>query len=518
MPVPHVTDSAGLLVAVARGLEWLCPRPVRRIVPLVLALLAGLYATVFLVCVGARLLFPYELSWLESGMQAMTDRVSAGQSIYAPPSAAYVPFMYPPLYYVTAHGLGRVLPWLGPFVPMRLLSSLATATIFLVVFLTLGRSTRLGLGRRLLLATLVIAFYGRLAFWYDSSRVDSFATCLVFATTALLIEGRSLTTALAAGCLGGVSILAKQPAVPLLVGAAMADVLGSRRGRALVVLPLSAAVACAGLALLGELRNPWLYFYTLRVPPTYPYDFGSLGSGASYVLCTMPMFLLAAAAGLGRRALRDGPAASSSPPCQDGRRSWALTFAAWLVIGVVLRLRDGSTVNFFLPLVPVGIVLAAAAYERLGAMGEPLLLVQFLVLLYNPLPAIPTEADVRAGSALLSSLRRIPGDVYLPQFPAYLRMVGKPPVAHGVAVCDVSGLRPDLVEVIRAQIEQGHYAAVVPWKTAKAQAPCRPQDLPAPFRLLEEFPHGGPFFVEGHENKVAGFFIRDPVTPKAQEP
>jgi hypothetical protein len=471
-------------------------------------IVAAIYAIVFLACATLRLTFGFELSWLESGMQAMTDRLAAHQSIYAEPSPAYVPFIYPPLYYVVAHGIGLALPSLGPFTPMRLVSLLATVATAFTVFLTLGRRTGLGFGRRLLLASLLFAFYGRFEFWQDTSRVDSLFACLVFAATALLIEGRGMVSAIAAGFLGGMAILTKQPGVPLLVGTAVAVALTARR-RALLVLLFSAASACAGLAMLGELGNPWLYFYTLRVPATHAVHLDTLGSSVVSVLYTMPLFLLAAGAELRGRTLASGPPRSASwslTQRQGTHHSWALTFAIWVAVILLLRLKEGTGLNLFLPTLPVGIVVAAGAYERRGACCQWLLLAQFLILLYNPLSAIPTAADSRAGFDLLGSLRRIPGDIYLPQFPSYLSRLGKSPMAHGIAVCDLAAIRPDLVHAIQTQIDEGHYAGAVPWGPG-VHAPCRPQQLSRPFRLFEAFPQGGQFFASSHASKVAGIYL-----------
>jgi len=135
---------------VALGIERICPRSLRRGVPFALVIVAAIYTIMFLACASARLPFGFELTWLESGMQAMTDRLAAHQSIYAEPSPTYVPFIYPPLYYVVAHGIGLALPSLGPFIPMRLVSLLATLATAFTVFLLLGRRTTLGLGRAVL--------------------------------------------------------------------------------------------------------------------------------------------------------------------------------------------------------------------------------------------------------------------------------------------------------------------------------------------------------------------------------
>jgi hypothetical protein len=523
-PTPPVRPLPGQVwLRITRNIERVCPRSLQDSLPFALTVVAAGYAVMFLVCVAARLTFGFELAWLESGMQAMTDRLAAHQSIYAEPSPSYVPFIYPPLYYVIAHDINRLLPGLGRFTPMRLVSLLATLATVLTVFVTLGRRSFLGPRRRLLLSALFLAFYGRFEFWHDTSRVDSLFVCLLFAATALMIEGRGGATALAAGALGGLAILTKQPAVPLLAVAAGAVVVaGGNRGRVAVVLLVAGLTTAAGLMLLGELRNPWLYYYLLRVPATHPILPSTLIFSALFLLVTMPLFVLVAGAELRRR-----PAGhdTGDDAGHGAGRVWALTFAAWALAIFLLRLKQGASINFFLPLVPVGILVIATQVERLGARSEMLVLVQFLILAYNPLAAIPTAADWRAGFQLLGALDRIPGEVFLPQFPSYLSMLGKAPVAHGVAVCDLMVLRPDLLETIRAQVEDGRYAAALPWAvdgnghSATAEERCRPRHFARPSHEVEDIPHGGAFFAAGHGSKLGGIYRFDAAgAPRADVP
>jgi hypothetical protein len=164
-----------------------------------------------------------------------------------------------------------------------------------------------------------------------------------------------------------------------------------------------------------------------------------------------------------------------------------------------------------------------AALERWGRRGDPLLLLQFLILVYNPLAAIPTAADWRAGFELLSALRRIPGTIFLPQFPAYLSMLGKPPVAHGIAVCDLAALRPDLLQLIDAQLDEGQYAAALPWRADDPGQPaerCRPQRFTRPFHAFESIPQGGDFFAAGHRSKLGEIDVFDvkPIATTGRRP
>ncbi len=464
------------------------------------ATLAVLYAASFLVCVAARLTFGFELSWMESGMQAMTARLDAHQSMYAAPSPSYVPFVYPPLYYVVAHAIERVAPALAGVTAMRVLSlvsTLGTVAVLWIVLARRGASLRL----RLLLAALFVSFYGRFDFWHDTSRVDSLFVLLLFASLALLLEGQSLRSAVAAGGIGGLAILTKQPAAPLLLasGAAMAFTAGDSR-RVLSMAAVAAACAVAGLAALGELRNPWFYYYVVTVPAAHPLLPLHLLDGAVFVLLTMPLFLLAVIWLLRERAAM---LPGRRVPATTAQR-WALIFAVTAAIMSLLHLKQGASMNFFQPLVPIGIVALAPVLSRIGARrAEALLLAQFLILIYNPLAAIPTARDWQAGFELLGTLREVPGDVFLPQFPSYLALAGKAPVAHAVAVCDLADLRPDLVRAIDDQVNGGRFAAAISWpRDGQHSESCHLDLLEPRFRSAGAAPAGGDFFARGQGSRL----------------
>jgi hypothetical protein len=480
----------------------------RRVVPAwvtvttAVTVLAALYAASFLVCVAIRLTFGFELSWMESGMQAMTARLDAHQSMYAAPSPSYVPFIYPPLYYIVAHALGRAAPALAGPMAMRLLSSLSVVATLVVLWSVLGRRAA-SLRMRLLLSALFVSFYGRFEFWHDTSRVDSLFVLWIFCAMALLIEGEDIRSAVGAGIAGGLAILTKQPALPLLL--ATGGVVMFTRGEARRVLwtvGVACACALAGVAVLGELRNPWFYYYVLTVPATHPLVVGHL-DGPVFVLLAMPAFVFAVV-----WLLRDRAAPTWWRPVAAGAPvRWALMFVATAAIMSVLHLKQGASVNFFLPLVPIGILALAPVLSRLGSRrAEMLLLAQFLVVLYNPLTAIPTARDWQAGFQLTGTLRAVPGDVFLPQFPSYLAMAGKAPVAHGVAVCDLADLRPDLMRAIDDQLQGGRFAAAISWRDEGHHQTCHPDIVGPWFRNAGAVPEGTSFFSHEHGRHLGSVF------------
>ena len=135
-----------------------------------------------------------------------------------------------------------------------------------------------------------------------------------------------------------------------------------------------------------------------------------------------------------------------------------------------------------------------------------LLLAQFLVVLYNPLTAIPTARDWQAGFQLTGTLRAVPGDVFLPQFPSYLALAGKAPVAHGVAVCDLADLRPDLMRAIDDQLQAGRFAAAVSWREHGRHETCHVDIVEPWFRSAGAVPEGTSFFSHDHGRWMGSVF------------
>jgi len=69
----------------------------------------GLYQVALLViAVGGRLLYPYDLEWMEGGMLHHALRIQTGHGIYTPPSVDFIPYLYTPLYPALLAVLGEI--------------------------------------------------------------------------------------------------------------------------------------------------------------------------------------------------------------------------------------------------------------------------------------------------------------------------------------------------------------------------------------------------------------------------
>jgi hypothetical protein len=53
--------------------------------------------------------YPFPLEWMEGGTVDVVQRVIRHQPLYTQPTAEYVPYIYPPLYYWVSAQIARVI-------------------------------------------------------------------------------------------------------------------------------------------------------------------------------------------------------------------------------------------------------------------------------------------------------------------------------------------------------------------------------------------------------------------------
>jgi hypothetical protein len=102
----------------------------------------------------------------------------------------------------------------------------------------------------------------------------------------------------------------------------------------------------------------------------------------------------------------------------------------------------------------------------LGRFVAVLCLVQFALLLYKPWQQIPSRAEVTAGNQIVESIRRVPGDAWIPSHPYLAELAGKPAYAHELAITDVlrageSPAQKKLQEEMRAALRTHRFGLVV---------------------------------------------------------
>lgn len=436
----------------------------------------------------ARLSYPLDLEWMESGVLVTAKRAMDGAPVYTAPTVDFASFCYPPLYPLLLGWLGRVFGL--SYTLGRALSVLAfTATLSLLghgVWRAMReaapaycgpdtawqqRPTLDGLAFAVVAMAAVAVAYGWTGAWYDLVRIDTlFLALSVAGLYALAVGHRSVRGVILAGVLLGLAYFTKQTAVLFIVAAGLAQLL--LRWRLLPVLVVTVGVV-AGLGTLAYdgATNGWFWFYVYDLHQSHRTDSEYLWTRAPshlwqharwlYLGCGAAAVLWGFAAVVRRRLAPHGPL-------------WLLGGLAGVAAAVVGRSTQWAFDNAYIPGVVVpaifcavaaaearGLLLAAAATEPTGwrarVLARPRLLVACVwvpVMLLGIQVLATGRPDVRRyvpdrkqraqAARFLVELRALgrQGEVLVPYHPYYSVLAGGRGHGHIMNVNDVNWTRP----------------------------------------------------------------------------
>lgn len=427
---------------------------------------AGLLAVRFLaIAVGlmaVRVPYPFELEWMEGGSLAHVLRLLAGDAIYAEPSAAWVPFIYHPLYYVVAAPLvaafGVGLP------PLRLVSALSSVATGALLGRLAWRETR-SPWAGVVAPGLYAATFPLQGGWLDIARADSLALALIVGGTLAVREARSARGMLWAGVLLYLAMMTKQTtawvAMPVVAFAVWRD---GPRGLALALGVAAAMLATMGL--FAATSDGWYLYYCFELPRSHTLIARMWGAYWTEDLAPLGIALFAAVA-LPFLWLR-------RPRGRAGHGLVAAFVVGTLVAGYHARLHSGNYINVLqIPFAGLALALAVVAFRPARIQGRTLSVVlaaaaavQLVLLDFDPRRHRPPPEAWDQGRAVLRVLAEAPRPLYAPELMSYTLLLGAPPAPHAVAVEDVLRGEPEepkaryLSSVARAA-RAGEYGAIV---------------------------------------------------------
>ncbi len=395
------------------------------------------YVAAFLWIAVNRASYPFDLEWMEGGLVDHVERLLAGKALYTAPSVDFVPYIYNPLYYVLSAPIAAVIG-VG-YLPLRLVSIAATLSCFGLIFGIVWRETR-ALVPALFAVGAYAGSFELSGAWFDLARVDS--TTLAFCLGAWFVARHAETRARLVGsaALALAAVATKQSAAAL-VPIWLVAVAGTRGLRACLWLLVPLVPFVLGFLWLERSSDGWYSYFAFRVPTGFPsapdmyIKFWKVEIFREFpVPLALSLYFLAFASG----------ARDSSP-----FRFHAPFVAGMVGMAYLVRLHAGSYAN---DKMAAHAALAVGAGLGLGALtreddarrrirgelyGYALGVAQFLALLYSPKQFLPTPADHSEGQALVATLKELPGEVLVTHHSHYPRRVGKPSMAHGMAVFDV---------------------------------------------------------------------------------
>jgi 4-amino-4-deoxy-L-arabinose transferase-like glycosyltransferase len=459
-------------------MEIFMPDPVRSRRFLLLNALAlfvaGLFSASYVVIAIARVVYPYDLDFLEGGILMQAWQGAQGLPVYSPPNADFVPLNYMPLY--TWLG-GLFFKLSGPgLMPLRLLSLASTLTTAVLIYWIAQReSESRAIG--LLCAALFLAGYRIIGGWYELARVDALFVMLALAGSALTIYYQKWHWGVAgAGLLMALCLLTKQQGAffAIMAGGYLLLVIGRRIWIYAVVVLIAAGLP---MALLQLSSHGWFWVYVYEMSFDDPREWQRLlaviGLELFGSMAALTLIYLATLALIFRR--RGWQVILERP--------WLLFIAGAIFVAAATRLSVGAARNTLMPaytflclapaLLAAELAPLSTAWRRLsGQLLLVVILIQFALTVVNPLRLVlglalpirylPTVEMRVAGDRLIGRLEESDGEVLVMMHPYYAILAGKKPGVHISSLWHAryrgrDPLPADLVQ----RIQTHYYAAII---------------------------------------------------------
>ncbi|MBX3190627.1 MAG: hypothetical protein KF819_26740 [Labilithrix sp.] len=354
----------------------------------------------------ARLLNPIDAEWMVGAVRDTVERARDGQPIYDKPSARFIAFLYPPLYYWTAGLLARVC---STFVACKVVSLTATAATLWAV----ARLAR-ALGASRLWVTLAVLLqastYSTTLFFHDLERVDSFAAAVIVVGVVVLVTAHDARQTAIGGAILGLSFFAKQPGLPVFLAAVAGLFLAGERRRAAVAALAGGAVFVALFAYLEISTGGWFRYYCVALPRTHGVEPVLL---TTFLVEDVPKTFALTAASVAILL----PTASAIVRRKPGGFSreeivFAACLGAAMVGAFMLRTHRGGWANVILVWTPLASAATGIVASRLESRATSMLLLtgtslQLLAGIFDPNDNSPDDEDVRFAKITEESVRHL---------------------------------------------------------------------------------------------------------------
>ncbi len=463
-----------------------------RIVPWVLIAMPALFQIFLLsTAITGRLLYPYDLEWMEGGMLHHAQRIHGGLGVYVPPSIEFIPYLYTPLYPSLLALFGGAF---GLSYPLgRAFSVLALIGIAVVTAVSIANKRHQHARRAPAWGGVVIALglfsaaYPFMEGWYDLVRADTFFLFMVTAAIAGLprwaVTGSGLRGhgRVAAGAvLLALAFFCKQTGIIYVAfGGLIVLVVAWRRVPTYVAM--AGLIGLGGTWLLERTTDGWFWIYIKEIHAAHDFNWDRFYKSFANILWHFPAMSIVIGAALlvvlitviWRRTL---------PRATHPLLLWASTYAVSTLLGAIGWATEFAHFNAYMPAFLHGALAAGAAipavYGCVRLLWGPRKGVEIVASLialaaavplayacwqnrWDPQNYIPTERDVAAGDKLIARIAAIEGDVWMPSHPWYLQLAGKTPRAHRMGVKDVTWRQTRTVEGLAEALEHHAFAALI---------------------------------------------------------
>jgi hypothetical protein len=216
----------------------------------------------FAAAVVQRFRFPIELEWMCGAVLDHVERVQRGEQLYVAPSAAFIPFIYPPLYYWVSAALAKGMSIIAACRVVSLTCTLATALLLYPISRRLLATEFWSL----VAVAMFFAAYSLTGFWYDIERCDSLVTFLLVSSTLIPLIERRVVGAALGGAVVGLAFFAKQPALFVLAGGTFSFLILRQWWRGAAYGGVGLLAITAGTMALDRSSGGWFSRYIFEIP------------------------------------------------------------------------------------------------------------------------------------------------------------------------------------------------------------------------------------------------------------
>lgn len=443
-------------------------RAVRVVRGVVYALGAVLLVLTLLIVVR-RFVYPTEGEWMTGAMREGIERVRDGKALYGPPSASFIPFVYPPLFFWTSAVLAKVM---SSFAAGKLVSIVAAiATGFGIVRIARSLGATLAWSRMALL--LHLCSYSLTILFFDLERVDALYAAISVVALAVLFGKRGNRSDVLAGLLFGLAFFAKQAGLFTFAATAFGLMLAGERKRAGIVLAAGLGVLLGLGAYLQLTTHGWFAYYCWKLPSAHGLKPQRL---SMFFILDMPKAFLFSGASLAFavpvlvKILQSARKAAARPSWEDV--VFASVVFAGMAAALSFRAHSGGWENVLVAWLPFGSVafpiVATRAEEwargttlehavtmaLLGALG-----LQILGSMFDPMELSPNADDYAERQRLIGLVRQLEkeGPVLVTTTGKVSRETG----VHAAALWDVMRAGDSAPADLLEGIEQRRYAAIL---------------------------------------------------------
>jgi 4-amino-4-deoxy-L-arabinose transferase-like glycosyltransferase len=375
--------------------------------------------------------------------------------------------IYPPLYFYLSAVLTKITG-IG-FLPLRIVSFTSTLGCFTVIYYSVKDKTNSVLNGIIAAGTFAATFKLGGA-WFDIARVDMLF--VFFCLAGIYFLGKQTTkNSIIAGLLFSLSFLTKQTALPIFL-VLMGSTFLLFRKQTIPFVSSFMLLTLITFAYLNFTTANWYQYYILTLPASHQIKWVSLPTTlqSSFEVTTIIILVGFSPVLFGiRQIIKD-----------KLHIYYYFAVSGAIATSVLALINRGAYINTLVPsyaglsiIFGLGIDWLVSQFKNQRLRRELFqsalwlaVIIQFILLgyKYNLTQQIPTQADQKAGDALVSELRAAPGDVLIPYHNYLSLFAGKKVNFHMVTFDEIRGRfskkQPAMREVLK-QFHSTHFSLFI---------------------------------------------------------